>query len=78
MTNDPVPHTHLFALRLWAEAVENGRFEWRGRVHHVPTGDVHYFREWQTLIRLIQQMLPEIDVNQASGADDLSYGGMQE
>jgi catechol 2,3-dioxygenase-like lactoylglutathione lyase family enzyme len=40
----------LFTVRVWAEHLDVGRFEWRGKVQHVLTGEAHYFRSWQQLI----------------------------
>ena len=51
------PHSHLFTVRLWREEVDSGQIEWRGKVQQVSTGEAHYFREWETLISLLLQML---------------------
>jgi hypothetical protein len=50
--------SHLFTVRLWAEDLGDGRAEWRGQVQHVLSGETHYFREWPTLLALLQAMLP--------------------
>lgn len=39
---------YLFTVRLWAEELGGSRAEWRGRVEYTPTGDIRYFREWET------------------------------
>ncbi|MBX3059053.1 MAG: hypothetical protein KF770_21505 [Anaerolineae bacterium] len=49
---------HLFVIRIWAQEIEYGRTEWRGRVQYVPTGEVHYFREWPDMLAIVQRMLP--------------------
>lgn len=36
---------HLFTMRLWKEALDGDRFEWRGRIEFIETGEVRYFRE---------------------------------
>ena len=54
-----MPRSHLFAVRVWAQELEDGRFEWRGRVQYVPTGEVRYFREWPALPDILQQLLPD-------------------
>lgn len=59
MSDRSIPHTHLFVIRIWEQVIEHGRTEWRGRVQHVPTGEVHYFREWADMLSIVQQMLPE-------------------
>ena len=48
--------SQLFTVRLWREQL-NDHFEWRGKVQHVTTGEVHYFRDWDTLIACLQDML---------------------
>jgi hypothetical protein len=58
MTEAEPPRSHLFTVRIWP-AVENGRFEWRGRLQYVPTGEAHYFRDWSVFVTLIQRMLPD-------------------
>ncbi len=55
--------SHLFTLRVWLEDVgaargegcDEARFEWRGRVEHIASGRVIYFRDWQALIAFVQQ-----------------------
>ncbi len=58
MNDGSPPHSHLFVIRIWAQEIEHGRTEWRGRVQYVPTGEVHYFREWPAMLALVQRMLP--------------------
>ena len=53
---EPV-HAQLFMLRMWCEDLGEGRSEWRGKVQHVISGDAYYFRDWQTLIVRLQEML---------------------
>ncbi len=55
--SSPSP-SHLFVIRIWAQEIEDGRTEWRGRVQYVPTGEVHYFREWPAMLAIVQRMLP--------------------
>lgn len=38
-----------FLIHLWHEDLGNGEMEWRGKVQHIPNGEVIYFREWATL-----------------------------
>jgi hypothetical protein len=56
-SNSPNRQSHLFTLRLWAEEVEEGQTEWRGRVHYVTSDEVRYFRDWPSLIPLLLAML---------------------
>ena len=53
------PRSHLFTVRLWVEELGNGKSEWRGKVQHVTSGEVRYFREWTTLIAFLLMPLPE-------------------
>ncbi len=46
--------SHMFTLRVWVEDLGNGRFEYRGTLKHVLTGETHHFRSWPTLIRLLE------------------------
>ena len=49
-------HSELFTVRLWREQL-NDHWEWRGKVQHVTTGEVRYFREWEMLIAFIREAL---------------------
>ena len=50
-------HSHLFTVRVWREELGQGQFEWRGKVQHATSGEVHYFRDWPVLVDLLQQMI---------------------
>ncbi|HSD82710.1 MAG TPA: hypothetical protein VLG46_02570 [Anaerolineae bacterium] len=52
---EPV-HAQLFMLRMWREELGEGRIEWRGKVQHVTSGEVRYFRDWPALIACLQEM----------------------
>jgi hypothetical protein len=54
--HEPV-HAQLFMLRTWREDLGEGCSEWRGRVQHVTSGEVRYFRDWPALIACLQEML---------------------
>jgi hypothetical protein len=58
--------SHLFTLRLWAEALEEGQDEWRGRIHCVGTDEVRYFRDWPGLIPLLLAMLRDAERKEIS------------
>jgi hypothetical protein len=51
------PLSHLFTVRLWQEELGNGQTEVRGKVQHVSSGEVRYFRDWPTLITFLQALL---------------------
>ncbi len=50
--------SQLFMLRLWWEDLGEGRTEWRGKIEHVATGEIKYFREWQILLAWLADRLP--------------------
>lgn len=52
-------NSHLFTVRVWQEEISHTDAEWRGRLQHVPSGQVYYFRNWGTLIRHLLSMLPD-------------------
>lgn len=49
--------SHLFVLRVWSEELGDDRREWRGQVRHVTSGEVRYFRDWQTLVEYLKAVL---------------------
>lgn len=50
------PHSHLFTLRVWEEALGEGEAEWRGRVQEIVTGEMAYFRDWSGLVATLQRL----------------------
>jgi hypothetical protein len=50
-------HAQLFMLRIWLEDLGAGRYEWRGKVQHVTSGEARYFRDWPSLVACLQEML---------------------
>lgn len=51
-------------LRVWAEDLGNGQAEWRGKVEHVTSGQVYYFRDWARLTALLLEMLEPCEAGQ--------------
>ncbi len=49
----------LFTLRLWQEATGGDQVEWRGKIEHVRSGQVRYFRDWHTLQDFLLQVTPK-------------------
>lgn len=49
--------SHLFTLRVWTEVDEDGEIRWRGKLRHVPSGEIRYFRGWAALIPLLLDLL---------------------
>lgn len=56
MTETPAAPSQLFTLRVWMEEVGNGRSEFRGAIKHVLSGETHHFRDWDTLVQLIEKI----------------------
>jgi hypothetical protein len=55
------PRSHLFSLRVWQEITGTDQSEWRGKIQLLSSGDVRYFREWNTLAPLLISMLADLD-----------------
>jgi hypothetical protein len=51
------PASHLFTLRLWPEDLGGGQTDWRGKVQHVNSGEVRFFRDWRALEAFLEEML---------------------
>ncbi len=50
------PHSHRFTLRIWEEALGEGKAEWRGRVQEIDSGETAFFRDWPGLIATLTRM----------------------
>ena len=55
--------SNIFVLRVWLEELGNGQSEWRGQLQQVSSGEVHYFRDWQTMIGYLMEMLPSTRID---------------
>jgi hypothetical protein len=53
--------SHLFTLRVWLQDVDEETQEWRGRIHHVESGQTRYFRDWSALIPVLLTMLRQAE-----------------
>jgi hypothetical protein len=56
--------SQLFTLRVWSELTEEGQIRWRGKLRHIPSDTVHYFRDWASLVPLLLSILrryPPVD-----------------
>jgi len=49
--------SQLFTIRVWSETDEDNQRQWRGKLRHVPSGEIRHFRGWAALIPLILDML---------------------
>lgn len=62
MPREEHPESHLFTLRVWQEALGEGKVEWRGRVQDIVTGETLFFRDWPglvaTLLRIMAKTAP--------------------
>ena len=59
------PHSHLFTVRLWQEALGNDAYEVRMQVRHVLSGEIRYFREWLALVAYLRKIVHA--ANQSGG-----------
>ena len=57
---NPLPPSQLFTLRLWCEALGDGRAEWRGQITHLGSGEVRYFRNAESFQALLRRMWVEM------------------
>ena len=64
------PLSHLFTLRVWQELTGPTEAEWRGRLQHVPSGKVCYFRDWEALVSDILLILSENTKNMGGAIDN--------
>ena len=49
--------SQLFTIRVWLETDADNQRQWRGKLLHVPSGEIRHFRGWAALIPLILDML---------------------
>ncbi|MBK8902612.1 MAG: hypothetical protein IPM53_15595 [Anaerolineaceae bacterium] len=56
MNEEQQPDSQLFTIRVWQEKVDD-QTQWRGKLRHVPSGEIRYFRGWAALIPLMLDML---------------------
>ena len=57
METEQQSNSHLFTVRVWIETAEDGSSDWRGRLQHIPSGEVRHFRGWAALIPLMLDIL---------------------
>lgn len=63
------PHTHSFVVKVWLSCPEGetGRYTWRGRVTHVPSGRDRYFLNLRELSGFITPYLHQLGVRPTLG-----------
>lgn len=59
--------SQLFTLRMWVEEVGDGRFEMRGTLKHVLSGETRHFRDLTMLSRHIEHALETNKVDAPGG-----------
>lgn len=57
MHADHAVESQLFTVRIWQEVSADGQVEWRGKLRHVPSGEIRHFRGWAALIPLMFYLL---------------------
>lgn len=77
MDNEQKSNSHLFTIRVWIEDDADNQMQCRGKLKHIPSGEIRYFRGWTSLIPLMLNLLrrypsPQInEQNEDQPADPL-------
>lgn len=70
MSDSSPPRSPLvFTIRLWQEQIDAENAEWRGEVKNIASGEIRYFRDWQSLARLLPRMLHSQECGDPSDFD---------
>jgi hypothetical protein len=69
--NRPAQSSHSFILRMWLEDLGNGQLDWRGKVQHVNSGEVIFFRNWQTLETFVEGLLQKVKTEKIRAQEDI-------
>lgn len=64
--------SQLFTLRFWSEDLGNGQSDWRGKVQHINSGEVIYFRAWPVLEAFINKLLQSASNESGNSLQGLS------
>lgn len=71
----------LFIVKVWREVVNIDQTEWRGKIQHVKSGQVRYFRDLSTMLAFLVDILPlikvqseQLEVNQIKGGSLVEKG----
>ena len=59
LQRSPIPHSYLFTVRVWQEGMGEDKVELRGEIRHVLSGELRYFRDWNTLITYLADKVHE-------------------
>lgn len=60
--------SHLFSLRIWKTA-SGGDPEYRGKIHHVLSGEVRHFRTWDAMAEFIVAQVEQESAGIDAAAD---------
>ena len=55
----------LFTVRLWQEMLNEKQTEWRGKIQHIGSGEVCYFRDWSKMMKFIDTTLSDLGSQKA-------------
>lgn len=69
-TGNSQPHSHLFTLRIWGEALDGEHAEWRGKVQHVVSGEIRYLRDWNDLLPVLLAMVQDDERRQGANLSE--------
>ncbi len=72
--DEPSRTSHLFTLRLWPEDLGGGQTDWRGKVQHVQSGEVRYFRDWLALEAFVEELLRRTETDGAGMGEGRATG----
>ncbi len=57
MKEEQRTQTHLFMVRVWLEDLGENQAEYRGKVQHVLSKEVRYFRGWPMLAAVLHELI---------------------
>jgi hypothetical protein len=57
MMKDNSTESELFTIRVWPEPQGDSQGQWRGKLHHVQSGEIRHFRAWPALLPLLLDIL---------------------
>jgi hypothetical protein len=57
------PPIYLFTVRVWAEKLGQGKWEWRGKLLDVSNGEERYFQNLANLAEHISKIVSRSDTN---------------
>ena len=61
--NQAQPAWQSFVVKIWLVEIEDGRVTWRGRITHVPSGEMRYIVELREIANFILPYLQALGVH---------------